>query len=190
MVARVKWTVCQGDNTVTRRVIICSRLASRPVRYKTERNISHPDILIHPMDYSTGALNAMYSNFLPHWLREDLGPYLVDKTKLIENIIVDHSLIGRQVDLVLRPRCSGKSIAQVIMFLISALCTNAFRPVLFFLLKPLVLVIPNRVCFSQAYISRLDRISTRSTWESTQLFSVTSKFVYLSSKVFRQLVYA
>ena len=187
MVARVKWTVCQGDNT--RRVIICSRLASRPVRYKTERNISHPDILIHSMDYSTGALNAMYSNFLPQ-LREDLGPYLVDKTKLIENIIVDHSLIGHQVDLVLRPRCSGKSITQVIMLLISALCTNAFRPVLFFLLKPLVLVIPNRVCFSQAYISRLDRISTRSTWESTQLFSVTSKFVYLSSKLFRQLVYA
>jgi hypothetical protein len=52
------------------------------------------------------------------------------------------------------------------------------------------MVIPNWVCFSQAYISRLDRISARSTWVSIQLFSVTSKFVYLPSKLFRKLAYA
>jgi hypothetical protein len=49
----------------------------------------------------------MYSPFFPD-LRSDLGPYLVDKTKLIENIVVNNRLTG-QVDLVLRPRRSGKS---------------------------------------------------------------------------------
>jgi predicted AAA+ superfamily ATPase len=59
------------------------------------------------MDYSRGVLNTMYSPFFPD-LRSDLGPYLVDKTKLIENIVVNNRLTG-QVDLVLRPRRSGKS---------------------------------------------------------------------------------
>ena len=60
------------------------------------------------MDYSTGALDGLISNLFPA-LREKLGPYLVDKTKLIENIIDDRRLKGHQVDLVLRPRHSGKS---------------------------------------------------------------------------------
>jgi predicted AAA+ superfamily ATPase len=59
------------------------------------------------MDYSHGFLNVMSSNFFPN-LREDLGPYLVDKTKLIENIVDSHRLTGH-VDLVLRPRRCGKS---------------------------------------------------------------------------------
>ena len=50
------------------------------------------------------------------------------------------------------------------------------------------MVILNRVSFLQAYILRLDRISVRSTWENIQLFSLTSKFVYLPSKRFRRLV--
>jgi hypothetical protein len=66
--------------------------------------ISNPDILILP---STGVLNAMSSNFFPA-LREELGPYLVDKTKLIENI-VDNRRLARHVDLVLRFRRCGKS---------------------------------------------------------------------------------
>jgi hypothetical protein len=52
------------------------------------------------------------------------------------------------------------------------------------------MVILNRVCFSQVYISRLDRISARSTWESIQSSSATLKFVYLPSQLFRKLVYA
>ena len=64
------------------------------------------DALI-PMDYSTGVLNPMCSSFFPV-LRRTLGPYLVDKTKLIENIVVSNSMEGR-ADLVLRPRRSGKS---------------------------------------------------------------------------------
>jgi predicted AAA+ superfamily ATPase len=59
------------------------------------------------MDYSTGILNTMSSNFFPV-LRKELGPYLVDKTKLIENIVDDGRLV-RHVDLVLRPRRCGKS---------------------------------------------------------------------------------
>lgn len=35
-----------------------------------------------PMNYSTGVLNTMSSNFT--MLREDLGPYLVAKTKVID----------------------------------------------------------------------------------------------------------
>ena len=59
------------------------------------------------MDYSTGVLESMSSNFFPD-LRGELGPYLVDKTKLIERIVVRRRLTGR-VDLVLRPRRCGKS---------------------------------------------------------------------------------
>ena len=73
--------------------------------------ISNLDILILPMkyssDYSSGVLSAMSSNFFPK-LRCQLGPYLVDKTKLIENIVARRRLSGH-VDLVLRPRRSGKS---------------------------------------------------------------------------------
>ena len=58
------------------------------------------------MGYSnTGILEAMSPNFFPE-MRRDLGRFLVDKTKLIEHIVV--RLTGR-VDLVLRPRRCGKS---------------------------------------------------------------------------------
>jgi predicted AAA+ superfamily ATPase len=59
-----------------------------------------------PKAYRTGVLKAMCSPFFPQ-LREQLGPYLVDKTKLIQNV-VDRGLNGN-VDLVLRPRRCGKS---------------------------------------------------------------------------------
>ena len=50
-------------------------------------------------------------------------------------------------------------------------------------------MIPTRVCFLKAYVLlRADRISARSTWESTPLFSLTSKFVYFPSKLLRQLL--
>jgi Predicted AAA-ATPase len=58
------------------------------------------------MDYSDGVLSSMCSLFFPK-LRKQLGPFLVDKTKLIENI-VKHGL-NSHVDLVLRPRRCGKS---------------------------------------------------------------------------------
>ena len=63
--------------------------------------------MILPVDYSGGVLNVMSSNFFPD-LRRDLGRFLVDKTKLIENI-VDRRRLTRHVDLVLRPRRCGKS---------------------------------------------------------------------------------
>jgi len=58
-------------------------------------------------DYSTGVLKPMCSSFFPN-LRKTLGPYLVDETKLIENIVVSNCMDGR-AELVLRPRRSGKS---------------------------------------------------------------------------------
>ncbi len=58
------------------------------------------------MDYSRGVLKSKCSPFFPK-LRKQLGPYLVDKTKFIENI-VDNGLNGN-VDLVLRPRRCGKT---------------------------------------------------------------------------------
>jgi len=57
-------------------------------------------------DYSGGRLVSMCSSFFPD-LREELGRFLVDKTKLIEDII-DSRMHGK-VDLVLRPRRCGKS---------------------------------------------------------------------------------
>jgi len=51
------------------------------------------------MDYSNGVLNAMSSPFFPK-IWEELGPYLIDKTELIERIIDSHHLLGH-VDLVL-----------------------------------------------------------------------------------------
>ena len=58
------------------------------------------------MDYSHGVLESMCSPFFPQ-LRQQLGPFLVDKTKLIETIL--HCGLNGNVDLVLRPRRSGKS---------------------------------------------------------------------------------
>ena len=48
----------------------------------------------------------MCSPFFPQ-LRNQLGRFLVDKTKLIENVINDG--LNGNVDLVLRPRRCGKS---------------------------------------------------------------------------------
>ena len=59
------------------------------------------------MDYSNGVLHSMCSSFFPE-MRMELGPNLVDKTKLIEKIVDDRRLNGR-VDLDLRPRRCGKS---------------------------------------------------------------------------------
>ena len=68
-------------------------------------------MLIHVLtvnrpDYSGGRLVSMCSSFFPD-LREDLGRFLVDKTKLIEDIV--NSRMCGKVDLVLRPRRCGKS---------------------------------------------------------------------------------
>jgi hypothetical protein len=57
--------------------------------------------------YSTGTLSSMCGPFFPH-LRKRLGPYLVDKTELIERIVL-YRLETGFVDLVLRPRRCGKS---------------------------------------------------------------------------------
>ena len=58
------------------------------------------------MDYSHGVLSSMCaSSFL--MLRKQLGPFLVDKMKLIENI-VKNGLNGN-FDLVLQPRRCGKT---------------------------------------------------------------------------------
>jgi len=66
-------------------------------------------------DYSGGCLVSMSSPFFPD-LRKDLGRFLVDKTKLIEDI-VDSRMHGK-VDLVLRPRRCGKStMLQMIKWL-------------------------------------------------------------------------
>jgi hypothetical protein len=58
------------------------------------------------MDYSHGVLKPMCSPFFPQ-LRKQLGPFLVDKTKLIEAIV--HNGLNGNVDLVLRPRRCGKT---------------------------------------------------------------------------------
>ena len=58
------------------------------------------------MDYSHGVLKPMCSPIFPQ-LRKQLGPFLVDKTKLIEKI-ADRGLTGK-VELVLRPRRCGKT---------------------------------------------------------------------------------
>ena len=84
------------------------------------------------MDYSTGTLSSMSSNLFPP-LREEPGPYLVDKTKLIENLIVDGALTGGGVDLVLQDvvenlpccKCSSNYVA---LYPLSALklCDQVF----------------------------------------------------------------
>ena len=61
---------------------------------------------VNKPDYSGGRIVSMCSPFFPD-LRKDLGRFLVDKTKLIEDII-DSRMHGK-VDLVLRPRRCGKS---------------------------------------------------------------------------------
>jgi predicted AAA+ superfamily ATPase len=58
------------------------------------------------MDYSHGTLKPMCSPRFP-MMRKQLGPFLVDKMKLIERI-VDSGLSG-SVDLVLRPRRCSKT---------------------------------------------------------------------------------
>jgi hypothetical protein len=63
-------------------------------------------LTVNRLDYSGGRLVSMCSSFFPD-LREDLGRFLVDKTKLIEDV-VNNRMRGK-VDLVLRPRRCGKS---------------------------------------------------------------------------------
>jgi hypothetical protein len=57
-------------------------------------------------DYSGGRLVSMCTPFFPD-MRLHLGRFLVDKTKLIEDIV--ECRMGGIVDLVLRPRRCGKS---------------------------------------------------------------------------------
>jgi len=57
-------------------------------------------------DYSGGCLASMCTPFFPN-MRLHLGRFLVDKTKLIEDI-VERRMCGT-VDHVLRPRRCGKS---------------------------------------------------------------------------------
>jgi len=59
------------------------------------------------MNYSRGVLPAMCPPSFPA-LRGTPGPFLVDKTRLIENIVDNNPLTG-DVDLVPRPRRCGKS---------------------------------------------------------------------------------
>ena len=69
---------------------------------------THHLLLPPPMDYSSGGImNSMCSPFFPD-LRDGLRQFLVDKTKLIENIVINKHLDGH-VDLVVRPRRCGKS---------------------------------------------------------------------------------
>jgi hypothetical protein len=56
--------------------------------------------------YSHGMLVAMCPPFFPD-LRETLGPYLINKTMLIERIV--NTRMRGLVDLFLRPRRCGKS---------------------------------------------------------------------------------
>jgi len=58
------------------------------------------------MDYSHGSLTSMCSPIFGE-LRQELGPYLVDKTKLIESIV--DGRLNAKVELVLRPRRCGKT---------------------------------------------------------------------------------
>jgi hypothetical protein len=58
------------------------------------------------MDYSRGVLKPMCSPLFPT-MRKQLGPFLVDKTKLIKKILNDGLSGG--VDLALRPRRCGKT---------------------------------------------------------------------------------
>jgi hypothetical protein len=60
-----------------------------------------------PYTYGSGNLVSKCDPFFPE-IRELLGQYLVDKTKLIEDIVTTR-MGGGVVDLVLRPRRCGKS---------------------------------------------------------------------------------
>ena len=84
------------------------------------------------MDYSHGVLDPLCSPLFSK-LREQLGPYLVDKTKLIENIV--HNSLNGSADLVLRPRHCGKStmlhMLKLLHWATSILCSEACLPDLF-----------------------------------------------------------
>jgi len=69
-------------------------------------------------DYSGGHLVSMCSPFFPD-LRKNLGRFLVDKTKLIEDVV--NSRMHGKVDLVLRPRRCGKSTMLQLMKWVSLL---------------------------------------------------------------------
>ena len=61
---------------------------------------------VNKPDYSGGRLTSSCTPFFPE-MRQHLGRFLVDKTKLIEDII--QCRMGGIIDLVLRPRRCGKS---------------------------------------------------------------------------------
>ena len=120
------------------------------------------------MDYSRGVLKPTNTSLFPD-LRRNLGPYLVDKTELIENVILNNRT--GDVGLVLRPRRCGKSTMLQIesssnyVGLYPHSVLKLFDQVISS--PSLEMMIPTRVCFSKAYISRPDRMSAQSTWEST-----------------------
>ena len=72
-------------------------------------NFPPPPKGVNAVDYSRGVLKPMCSAFFGQ-LRKQLGPYLVDKTQLIDKIVNDglNGLNGN-VHLVLRPRRCGKT---------------------------------------------------------------------------------
>jgi hypothetical protein len=70
------------------------------------------------MGYSQGILCSM-SPFFPD-LRDTLGPYLVDRIHLIENIV--NSGLNGTVDLVLRPRRCDKSTMLQMIKLTTLIC--------------------------------------------------------------------
>ena len=77
------------------------------------------------MDYSNGALHSMCSNFFPK-MRKELGPYLVDKTKLIEKIVDGGRLNGVLIlffdpDAVGSPPCYKCSSNHVGLYRLSVL---------------------------------------------------------------------
>ena len=96
-------------------------------------------------------------------MRKSLGPYLVDKTALIEKIVITG--LYQRVDLVLRPRRCGKScmlhmlrcdIPPSPLFNFPELATGRFS----------LSENPIRGHFLRVSISPPDLISAKSTWGS------------------------
>jgi hypothetical protein len=107
--------------------------------------------------------NTMCSPFFPE-LRADLGPYIVDKTKLIENIVVNrHLRLILFFDVVGNPPCCKCSSNHVGLYPPSVL--KLFVPGLFS--PSLETVIPNRVCF---YIASREDICTEHMGKYPVLF--------------------
>ena len=148
-------------------------------------------------DYSIGVLNTICSPFFPCgriWVHISLTKRSL--SKMSSSILLNNRLRGH-VDLVLRPRRCGNLLHAVVTWHLQygPCCKGCNAQVTTFghsihsvlnlfdrdqVFSPSVeMMTPTWVCFLKAYISRPGRISARSTWENTQLFSVTSKFVYI-----------